>query len=79
LDGGVDAGDRDQGQAQVANSLKQAVEGGLIRANEAEHRCAVTLVSELGRTEPIRPANIEMPQEANLVSRRFIGTWRSCG
>ena len=69
---GVEADDRDQRQAGVADLLEQAVEGGLVGDRAPEDRRTVALVAEAQAVEPGGPAAVEVALEADLVASGFV-------
>src|SRR5450631_2243770 len=69
---GFDEGDRDQGQAQVARFLEQAVERGLVGYRAMDEGGAVAAVGEGQPVEPGGPPGVEVPLEADLVPSRVV-------
>ena len=59
--------DRDQGQAQVARFLEQAVERGLVGYRAVDDGGAVALAGKAQSVEPGGPPAVEVPLEADLV------------
>src|SRR5450755_1498223 len=68
---GVEVIDRDQGHADVADLLEQAVQCGLVDQLAAQHGGAVLLVREGEPVEPGGPAGVEVPGQADLVPARL--------
>src|ERR1035441_8804775 len=64
---GFDVIDRDQGQAQVARFLEQAMERGLVGYGAMDEGGAVAVVGEGQPVEPGGPPGVEVPLEAYLV------------
>src|SRR2546427_8401499 len=64
---GVDVVDRDQGQAQVARFLQQAVERRLVGYWAMDDGGAVAAVGNGQPVEPGGPPAVEVPLEADLV------------
>ena len=62
-----DRGDRDQGQAQVAHFLEQAVQRGLVRYLAMDGGGAVAAVRDAQPVEPGRPPAAEATLQADLV------------
>ena len=69
---GLDLGDGDQRQAQVADLLEQAVQRGLVDDRTAEHGRAVVGVGEGEAVEPGGPPAVEMPGEPDLVGAGLV-------
>src|SRR5579872_489538 len=70
---GFDVIDRDQGQAQVARFLQQAMERGLVGDGAMDDGGAVAVSGDGQPVEPGGPPGIEVPLEADLVpSRAFL-------
>ena len=69
---GLDVGDRDQRQADVADLLEQAVQRGLVGDRAVDDGGAVALVAEAQAVEPGSPAGIEVPLEADLVASGLV-------
>ena len=65
---GVDVADRDQGQAQVTDSLEQAVEGCLVGDRAADDGGAVALMGDGQAVEPGGPVRVKVPREPDLVA-----------
>ena len=63
----VDVIDRDQGQAQVARFLEQAVQRGLVGYRAMDDGGAVAAVGNGQPVEPGGPPAVEVPLEADLV------------
>ena len=63
---------RDQGQAQVARFLEQAVKCGLVGYGAMDDGGAIAVVSDGQPVEPGGPPGIEMPLEADLVPSRAV-------
>jgi|HubBroStandDraft_3_1064219.scaffolds.fasta_scaffold780631_1 hypothetical protein len=64
--------DGDQDQAEVADPVQQAAQGGLVRDRAGDNRLAVIAV-DLEALEPCRPALVEDPHDADLIVR-----WPRC-
>jgi hypothetical protein len=64
---GFDVIDRDQGQAQVARFLEQAMERGLVGYGAMDDGGAVAVVGDGQPVKPGGPPGIEVPLEADLV------------
>src|SRR5947209_2110360 len=62
-----DLAERDEGDADVAQLLEQAVQGGLVDHGATEDGDAVVLVGEAQSVEPCRPTGPEMSLDANFV------------
>src|ERR1035441_1031846 len=69
---GLDVIDRDQGQAQVARFLEQAIERGLVCYGAMDDGGAVTAAGKGQPVEPGGPPGIEVPLEADLVPARVV-------
>ena len=67
---GRDRGERDQGDADVAQLLEQAVQRRLVDDRAADDGGAVVLVGEAQPVEPGRPAGSEVSLDPDLVLRR---------
>src|SRR4051794_8003459 len=63
---GLELGDRDQRQTDVAKLVQQAVQSGLVDDGTSEQAEAVT-GGEGHRIEPGGPSGVEAPPEADLV------------
>ena len=70
--GRADVIDRDQGQAQVARLLQQAVQGCLVGYLAMDDGGAVAAVGDGQPVEPGRPTGIEVPLEADLVPSGIV-------
>ena len=64
---GVDEGDRDQGQAQVACFLEQAVQRGLVGYRAVDDGGAVAAAGNAQSVEPGGPPAVEVALEADLI------------
>jgi hypothetical protein len=71
---GVDAVDRDQWKAEVADALEEAVESRLVQGDTAKEREAAGLVREARDPERCSPAGIEMSPDADLVSSALVAS-----
>src|SRR5450755_460790 len=69
---GFDLGDRDQGQAQVARFLEQAMQRGLVGDRAVDDGGAVGAVGNGQPVEPRGPPGVEVPPEADLVPSRVL-------
>src|SRR5579872_221288 len=69
---GFDVIDRDQGQAQVARFLQQAMERGLVGDGAMDDGGAVAVSGDGQPVEPGGPPGIEVPLEADLVPSRAV-------
>src|SRR5690348_1400965 len=67
---GIDVVDRDQGQAQVARFLEQAMERGLVGYGAMDDGGAVAVAGDGQPVEPGGPPGIEVPLEADLAPSR---------
>src|SRR6266540_1272996 len=68
----VQAADRDQWQAKVADLGEQAVQGRLVGDRPGEHGHAAGLAGELQPVKPRRPALVEDALDADLVAHRLL-------
>src|SRR5690348_9645668 len=66
--------DRDQGQAQVACFLEQAVQRRLVGHRAVDDGGAVAAVGEGQPVEPGGPPGVEEPLDADLVPSRVLMT-----
>ena len=69
----VDGGDGDQGQAEVADPLEQAVQGGLVDHRAPQGGGAVALVGEVQPVEPGDPPVVEVAVDPDLVGPGLRG------
>ena len=70
-------GERDQGDADVAELVEQAVQRGLVDDGAAEDGGAVVIGHEIQSVEPGRPARPEVAADADLVPRDARGLGRA--
>ena len=68
---GVEVGDREQGQTQVADPLEEAVEGCLVGDRSADDGGPVALVGDGQAVEPGGPARVEVTAQPDLVAPGF--------
>jgi hypothetical protein len=64
---GFDSSDRNQRQADVAHSLEQPMESGLVDDKTMDEGGAVALVAEAQSVEPSGPSRSEVPLETDFV------------
>ena len=64
---GADVGDGNQRQAQVADLLEQAMQGGLVGHRATDQRGAVGFVGEAQSVKPGSPAGAEVSLDPELV------------
>src|SRR5437773_3635924 len=69
---GFDKIDGDQGQAQIARFLEQAIERGLVGYGATDDGAAVAVVGEGQPVEPGGPPGVQVPLEADLVPSRVV-------
>jgi hypothetical protein len=75
---GFDLRDRDQGQAQVARFLEQAMQRGLIGYRAMDEGGAVAVVGNGQPVEPGGPPGVEVPLEADLVPSGVVRAAGRC-
>src|SRR3954449_1599741 len=75
---GLDPGDRDQGEADVAQLVQQAVQGGLVDDRTPEQGAAVT-GGQGHAVEAGGPSGVEPPLEADLVPAGPVRAAGGCG
>src|SRR4051794_24412642 len=74
--GSREGGDGDEGGAEVADPVEQAVQLGLVADDAAKGAGAVVLVGECEAVEPRRPVRIQVTTDSQLVRRGRVGSSR---
>ena len=75
---GFDASDRNQWQADVAHSLEQAMECGLVGDKAGDDRGAVVLAGQAQSVKPSGPSRVEVALEADFVPSGLALTAGRC-
>ena len=68
-------GDREEGETEVAESLQQPVQGGLVHDRASDGGGAVGSGGQSEPVEPERPPRVEAPLKADLVAAAACAGW----